>query len=200
MQSDLRVKVSTKKGRPITWAQINLEAAEDLRDLVMRNKWAAALVLALIERMDMRGGGVVICSRETMKELLQCSMPTVDRALKLIIEEGWVQRIKVGGASALAINSRVAWVGSRGDLPHAVFSATVIASRSEQDAIALNPPPMRQIPVLQPGEEPYPVGEGRKPPSQPDLKEIPPAAAYQTELERRGQLRIDSESGEILEN
>ena len=116
MSSGTRIKASQKIGRPITWAQLNLEAAEDLRGLVMRNRWAAALVLALIERMDASGGGVVVCSRETMKELLQCSMPTVDRALKVIIEEGWAQRIKIGRANALAINSRVAWVGSRGDL------------------------------------------------------------------------------------
>ena len=190
MSSGTRIKASQKIGRPITWAQLNLEAAEDLRGLVMRNRWAAALVLALIERMDASGGGVVVCSRETMKELLQCSMPTVDRALKVIIEEGWAQRIKIGGANALAINSRVAWVGSRGDLPQAVFSATVIASRSEQDELAINPPPLRQVPIVRPGEDVLLVGPGQKPPSQPDLDGVPPVVAYQDELEARGQGRL----------
>lgn len=187
MSSAVRLKATQTIGRPITWAQLNLEAAEDLRGLMRRNRWAAELVLALIERMEPGGGGVVVCSRETMRELLECSMPTVDRALKTIITEGWAQRIKVGGASALAINSRVAWVGARGDLHQAVFAATVIASRSEQDAFSLNPPPMRPIPVMRAGDEPIMVGRGQTPPSQPDLAGVPPVVATQP----------DPETGEI---
>lgn len=187
MASNLRLKATQMMGGPITWAQISLEAAEDLRGLMRRNRWAAELILALIQKMTPGGGGVVVCSRETMRELLGCSMPTVERALKVIIEEGWVQRIRVGGAHALAINSRVAWVGPRGELPLAVFTATVIASRAEQDAIALNPPPLRNIPTLLPGEEALLEGDGQEPPSQPDLPAIPPVVAT----------RVDQETGEI---
>jgi hypothetical protein len=187
MSSVTRLKATQMTGRPITWAQLNLEASEDLRGLMRRNRWAAELVLALIEKMEPGGGGVVICSRETMRELLDCSMPTIDRALKTIVTEGWAQRIRIGGTPALAINSRVAWIGSRGDLAHAVFAATVIASRSEQDAIALNPPPLRQVPVMRRGEIPLMQGPGQEPPSQPELDGIPPLVAYQ----------VDPETGEI---
>jgi hypothetical protein len=203
MASGVRLKATQMTGRPITWAQLNLEAAEDLRGLMRRNRWAAELMLTLITRMEPGGAGVVVCSRETMRELLGCSMPTVERALRVIVEEGWAQRIRIGGAHALAINSRVAWVGPRGDLAHAVFSATVIASRSEQDAIALNPPNVRHIPVVRQGEIPLPCGPGQEPPSQPDLDGIPPVVAVagstQAELEARGQLRIDLSTGEIIE-
>lgn len=200
MASNVRLKATQVTGRPITWAQLNLEASEDLRGLMRRNRWAAELVLALIEKMEPGGGGVVICSRETMRELLDCSMPTIDRALKTIVTEGWAQRIRIGGTPALAINSRVAWIGSRGALPHAVFSATVIASRSEQDAISLNPPPIRYIPVMYRGDEPLIDGDGLEPPSQPELNGIPPVVAYHDELEARGQqrLNIDPETGEII--
>lgn len=201
MLSTPRLKATQLTGRPITWAQLNLEASEDLRGLMRRNRWAAELVLALIEKMEPGGGGVVICSRETMRELLDCSMPTIDRALKTIISEGWAQRIKIGGTPALAINSRVAWVGPRGDIAHAVFYATVIASRSEQDEISLNPPPIRPIPVMHRGEQPLMEGKGGKPPSQPDLDGVHPVVAYQDELEARGQIsleNIDPETGEIL--
>lgn len=181
MSSDVRLKATHAIGRPITWAQLNLDAAEDLRGLMRRNRWSAELILCLIQKMEPGAGGVVLVSRETMKELLGCSMPTVDRALKTIITEGWAQRIKVGGASALAINHRVAWIGPRGDIQHAVFGATVIASRSEQDAIALDPPPMRPIPMMHSGEVPLMVGLGMKPPSQPDLDGIPPVVATMAE-------------------
>jgi hypothetical protein len=68
-----------------------------------------------------------------------------------------------------------------------VFAATVIASRSEQDAIALNPPPLRQVPVMRRGEIPLMQGPGQEPPSQPELDGIPPLVAYQ----------VDPETGEI---
>lgn len=200
-RNKVMLKASQMTGSPITWAQLNLAASEDLRGLMRRNRYAAELVLALIENMQPGAGGVVVVSRQTMAEILNCSMPTVERALRILIAEGWVQRIKIGGAHALAINHRVAWVGQRGDIQHAVFGATVIASRSEQDALSLTPPPIRPIPVILRGEVPLMEGPGQEPPSQPDLDGVPPVVAIQNEPEARGQLRlggIDPDTGEIL--
>jgi len=181
MQSKVTLKPSQKIARPITWAQLNLEAAEELRGLMRRNRWAAELILALIQRMLPGAGGVVVCSRVAMSEMLGCSIPTTDRALKVLIEEGWVQRLKIGGASALAINCRIAWVGDRGDLAQAVFSATVIATRKEQDLISLNPAPLKTVPAIYPNEEPILVGKGKNPPSEPELDGIPPVVAIYAE-------------------
>lgn len=186
-------------GQSVTWAQLNLAAAEDLRGLMRRQRLAAEMVILLIERMQPGGGGVIVIGRQALSELLSTSMSSVERALRLLISEGWVQRIKVGGAQALAINSRVAWIGPRGDLPFAVFTATVIASRSEQDQASLAPPPIRQVPMVLPGEIPLTVGEGLEPPSQPELPDMSPIVAVKGGadqvdrelLEQRGQLRID---------
>lgn len=169
------------RGQPITehahFAMVELRALESLAELNGRAPKAVSLVLELIRRMSPGSAGVVVCSRETMRELLGVSMPTVERALKLLISEGWVQRIRIGGAHALAINSRVAWVGPRGQIQHAVFEATVIASRSEQDAISLEPPPIRHVPMLRTGEVPLAVGPGLDPPSQPSLEGVEHATA-----------------------
>jgi hypothetical protein len=175
--SSVTIKASQKIGRPITWAQISLAASEDLRGLIDRQPKAAQLILALIERMQPGGAGVVVVSRATMSEIIKASLPTVDRAIKLLSDEGWVQRMRIGGAFALAINHRVAWIGDRADIQHAVFSATVIASRSEQDAIALSPPPVRYVPTLHADEMPLISGDGLDPPSQPQLPDMPPVTA-----------------------
>lgn len=200
--SSVRLKSSQMMGRPITWAQINLAASEDLRGLIGRQPKAAQLILALIEKMEPGGGGVVVASRTAMSELIDSSLTTVDRALRLLAEEGWIQRMRIGGAFALAINYRVAWVGPRTDIQHAVFGATVIASRSEQDSMAINPPPIRHMPMLHPDDIPLMVGSGLEPPSQPDLDGIPPVVATMADadgvindsdiarLEARGQQRL----------
>lgn len=53
----------------------------------------------------------------------------------------------------------------------------MIASRSEQDAASLTPPPVRQLPTMQTGDEPMPTGDGLPPPSQRLLDGLGPAAA-----------------------
>ena len=194
------LKATQKRGEYITehahFAMVELRALEGMSDLIARAPQAARLLVTLIRRMNHGSAGVVVVSRETMRELLDVSMPTVERALKLLIAEGWVQRVRIGGAHALAINSRVAWVGPRGQLTHAVFDATVIASRSEQDALSLDPPPMRTVPMLRAGETPIATGDGLEPPAQPGLDGVPPPvalvgdAADRAELESRGQQRL----------
>ena len=199
-RKSLTLNVKPAMGSPITgrnhFAMIELEALEGLSDLIERAPKAAQLIVTLIRQLRGGSGGVVVCSRETMRELLGCSMPTVERALRLLIDEGWVQRIRIGGAHALAINHRVAWIGNRGEISHAVFGATVIASRAEQDAVALNPPPMRTLPVTHHGEDVIPVGDGADPPIQTVLDgmhataSVDPETGEIFELERRGQQRL----------
>lgn len=185
----LTLKATRQMGQHITehahFAMVELQALEGMSDLVARAPKAAQLLLTLIRRMQPGSSGVVVCSRETMRELLGSSMPTVERALRVLITEGWVQRIRIGGAHALAVNSRVAWVGPRGQLSHAVFEATVIASRSEQDELGLNPPPLRQVPMLRSGEVALPTGPGSDPPSQPALDGIDHPAALVGEADDR---------------
>jgi DNA-binding transcriptional MocR family regulator len=176
----LTLKATQRMGRPITqhahFAMVELAALEGLGELIRRAPKSAQLIVSLIRHMSPGSGGVVVVSRETMRELIGCSMPTVERALRLLIAEGWVQRIRVGGAHALAINRRIAWMGDRGEIQHAIFDATVIASRAEQDAIALEPAPMRAVPVVGVGEDVIPFGDGADPPSQQLLIGVEPAA------------------------
>jgi DNA-binding transcriptional MocR family regulator len=173
-------------GQPITryrhFAMVEMLALEQLQGLMREAPKAAELAVLLIRQLKSGGRGVVVASRETLREMLGCSMPTVDRALKVLIGQGWVQRIKIGGAYALVINHRIAWVGDRGEISRAVFDATVIASRAEQDAVALEPPPMRQFPILQADEDVIPTGEGLPPPSQPNIPGLEPAISTDPSL------------------
>lgn len=162
---------------PAHFAMIEKVALHNLNQLMAEDMQAARLVVSLIRLMEPGSGGVVVITRRGMAELLDVSIPTVQRALRTLIDGHWVHRIKLGGAYALAVNKQVAWVGPRGAMNHAVFGATVVASRSEQDAIGLDPGELRQIPMARPGEEPLPVGQEPQPPSQPGLEGVSPAVA-----------------------
>ena len=182
------------------FAMIEKTALHNLDVLMSKDMQAARMVVSLIRLLEPGSGGVVVASNKTLQSLLKISESTVKRALRTLIEGHWVQRMRIGGAHALAINRAVAWVGPRGQLDHAVFGATVIASREEQDAMALDPGQLRQIPVAHAWEVALPAGDEPPPPSQMGLAGMEPAvartkahddAADRVELEARGQRRLD---------
>lgn len=173
------------------FAMIEKVALHNLDLLMQQDMQAARLVVSLVRLLEPGSGGVIVASNKSLQELLGVSESTIARALRTLVKGSWVQRLKIGGAHALAINKTVAWVGPRGQMDHAVFNATVIASRSEQDEAALNPGELKQIPVAHPYEEVLPMGDDPEPPSQPGLDGVPPVVAHsQTELEQRGQQRL----------
>ena len=70
-------------------------------------------------------------------------------------------------------------------MEHAVFNATVIASRSEQDAAGINPGELKQLPMALPGEVVLPVGQ-----TEPPAQELIPGTEQVARM-------ADPETGEI---
>lgn len=180
------------------FAMVSDEALEAMDSLIKTAPQAARLLNKLVRLMQSGSGGVIVVSRTTLSELLEVSIPTVGRAITVLSKGGWVQPMRISGAYALAINCRIAWRGDRDGIQHAVFSATVVASRSEQDAAALNPPPMREVPISVGAEQVIGNGGYVEPPSQRIIPGVEPS--IQTELEAHGQQRlaIDPDTGEYL--
>lgn len=185
------------------FAMIEKVALHNLDELMQEDMQAARLVMSLIRLMEPGSGGIVVASNKSLQELLGVSESTVARALRTLVKGHWVQRIRVAGAHALAINKAVAWVGPRGQMAHAVFNATVIASRAEQDAAGIDPGQLRQLPMALPGENVIPVGDA-EPPAQELIPGTEPVATmadpetgeihdYQQRLERLGQQRLPIE-------
>lgn len=160
-----------------TFAMIEKTALFDLDMLMKRDVHAARLLIALVRHLESGSDGVVVVSNKGLQEILNVSESTVARALRTLISGKWVQRMKIGGAHALAVNKAVAWVGHRGKMDRAVFSATVIAVRSEQDEVALSTEQLCQVPITQEGEHVLPIGVDPDPPAQNLLEGLEPATA-----------------------
>lgn len=157
-----------------TFAMIEKSALFDLDNLMKTDVNAARLIVALVRHLENGSDGVVIVSNKGLQEILEVSESTVARALRVLIKGNWIQRMRVGGAHAIAVNKSVAWVGARGKMDRAVFSATVIAVRSEQDEHALSAPVLKQVPMTQEGEHVLPVGSDPEPPAQGMLEGVVP--------------------------
>lgn len=160
-----------------TFAMLEKQALYELDALMKEDVHAARILMALVRHLETGSDGVVVVSNKGLQQMLDISESTVARALRKLISGNWVQRMKVGGAHALAVNKAVAWVGPRGNMDKAVFSATVIAVRSEQDDNALAVTKLKQIPMTNEGEHVIAIGDDPDPPAQHLLDGLEPVTA-----------------------
>lgn len=146
---------------PSTWVQTDRAAHEAWGRLTIANPRAAGLLHTLVARMGERNA--VVVSRSTLAALMGCSEATIKRAVADLKAGNWIEVVQLGGkggVNAYLVNSAVAWGQPRDQLHLAHFSATVVANAAEQDADVLEHRQLRRIPVLYPGEQQLPTGEG----------------------------------------
>ena len=115
------------------FVQISRGYLTQMRKLARASPIAHEILYYLVEHMG-RTTNAVVCSYGTLCEVTGVSRPTVGRAIKLLKDENWIDTVKIGNASAYCVNERVFWQAGRNQRKYAVFSATVIASASEQDS------------------------------------------------------------------
>ena len=156
------------------WVQTERSAHEAWARLSVRSPRAAALLHVLVARMGAQNA--VVITQKTLAAMLGCTDRTVRTAVKELVDENWVQIVKLGGlgAAAYVVNSNVGWTQRRDELCTAIFTATVVADRADQDEKTLEHKALRRIPVLYAGEQQLPTGPGEDPPAQPSLDGMEP--------------------------
>ena len=185
--------------KPGQWVQTERKAHEAWAHLIARKPRAAELLHHLVAQMVHQNA--VVIPQKVLAQLMGRSIDTVQRALRDLEAEKWIQIVKMNGPGTVAayvVNDRVAWGQARDQLRLSVFSATVVADIADQDTATLEHSDLRRIPTLYPGERQLPTGQGGEPPSQPlipgmepDLPGISGDAADRQELETKyGQQRL----------
>ena len=181
------------------WVQTERAAHEAWAGLIARKPRAAMLLHHFVALMGERNA--VVISQKTLAKMLGVTDRTVRSAITDLVAERWVSVVKLNGpgtVSAYVVNDRVAWGERRDKLPLSVFSATVVADLDDQDEALLGHSGLRRIPSLYPGDMQLPSGPGQEPPSQPSIDGMEPdLPSLAQEIEVRGQMCIDQETGEI---
>ena len=159
------------------WVQTELAAHEAWAALIAKAPKAAQLMHILTARIGEHNA--VIVSQKTLRTLMGCSRPTVQRALDVLAQDRWIEVRQVGESgtvNAYVINDRVAWATGRDGLRYSLFSAAVVLSEEEQpDRAELGrQEPLRKVPSLFRDERQLPNGPGLPPPSQPFLDGMEP--------------------------
>ena len=151
------------------WVQTERAAHEAWANLIARKPRAAQLLHHLVAQMGHQNA--VVVSQKVLAQLMGVDTRTVSRSVAVLVEEHWVQVVRIGKGkeAAYVVNDRVAWGQPRDQLRLSTFSATVIADFDDQESDALEHRELRRIPTLYPGEQQLPSGSGLAPPSQPAL-------------------------------
>lgn len=166
--------VSATSGRA-QWVQTERSAHEAWARLSVRSPRAAALLHVLVARMGQENA--VVISQKILASLVGCTDRTIRTAVKELVDDNWIQVVKLGGGLstvAYVVNSNVGWTQRRDELCTARFTATVVADRADQDEKTLTHKDLRRIPVLYAGEQQLPTGPGEDPPAQPSLEGLEP--------------------------
>lgn len=132
-----------KKNR--NFVQVEKRAFKELRGLIDRSPVAAKLLLILGEKMNRQNA--LLCSFKTLGEITGLSRSTLSTAISLLKSECWIEVVKIGTANAYIVNSRVFWQ-SFGNLKHATFNATIVASSTEQEKEEWGNIDLRNFPFL----------------------------------------------------
>ncbi|WP_287955863.1 replication/maintenance protein RepL [Achromobacter xylosoxidans] len=106
------------------------EEMKSIRALAAKDPKAFSILFLMTEQMGENNSLVV--SRETLAELLEFSLPTVDRKLKYLRENNFISVVKSGNMNIYLINARLAWTTYANNRRYAEFKATVLISESEQ--------------------------------------------------------------------
>lgn len=115
------------------FVQVSRGYLKQMRALARKSPLAHEILYYFVEHMG-RTTNAVVVSYATLCEVTEVSRPTVGRAIKLLKDDNWIDAVKIGSATAYAVNARVFWQAGRNQKQYAVFQATVIASESEQDS------------------------------------------------------------------
>ena len=152
------------------WLQTERAAHEAWAKLISEAPKAAQLMHLLVARIG--ENNAVVISQKNLIRLMGTSRPTVQRAVKKLKDDLWIEVRQIGDrgtTNAYVVNDRVAWLGRRDGIRYSLFSAAVVISDDEQpDAAELDhQEPLRQIPSIGRGERQLPTGPGLPPPSEP---------------------------------
>ena len=152
------------------FVQLSRSYLHQMRKLARKSPIAHEILYYLVEHMG-RTTNAVVCSYTTLCEVTGVSRPTVGRAIKILKDDNWMDTVKIGNSNAYCINEKVFWQAKRNERKYAIFSATVIASASEQESDYAEKARQKltYIPIIEPKDIPVTGCDELPPPDQCDL-------------------------------
>lgn len=152
------------------FVQLSKGYMKQMRELSRKSPVGMQILLYLSEHMG-RTTNAVVCSYKTLQEVTNLSRTSVAKGIKLLKQDNWIDAVKIGNATAYCINERALWQAGRNQRKYAKFSATVIASSSEQesDYHERAKTKLTHIPIIEDDDIPSITNDALPPPDQNEM-------------------------------
>lgn len=124
------IKSSRNLGENTNFVMLFRNEIQNLIGLGKSDGKALAIFMFLTEHMDTNNA--IIVSRDTISEALDISLPTVDRKIKFLKKNNFIETHRTGAACIYTVNANIVWTTYANKKDYASFKATVLISRSEQ--------------------------------------------------------------------
>lgn len=139
---EAREELAKKNAHFVQWQESSIS---EVRRLARCHPAALQVLLVLVEKMNKQNA--IMISKQTLAEILGFSRATLTRSISTLRNENWIQIVKIGAANAYVLNNRVFWRAA-GNLKHTSFSATIVASESEQAPADMKDVRLKKLPPL----------------------------------------------------
>lgn len=163
-------RITQRLPKNMDFVQVSRAELRAIGELGAKSALALDLLMVLAQSMDKQNA--VMISFKAMELILGKSRPTLDRAVRILKEDQWVQVVKVGTANAYILNSAVFWTDKGNNRYLSDFSAKVITTLGEQDKdLRANPKvKLKRVPTIVSKTERLVLGNDKlPPPDQTDL-------------------------------
>lgn len=139
---------TSKRPKGITFVQWDKSTIKPHRELIQKCPTAAVVLDLFLEHIDR--SNTVVVSKKVIAELTGYSRPTVNKSIKMLETDKWLQVLKIGSASAFKINHIAFWQGNVASKAYSNFEANVIIGSSEQtpETLALTADELKTVPVV----------------------------------------------------
>ena len=124
-------KAAKRLPKNMDFVQVSRADMRAIAELGAKNSIALKLLMTFAQTMDRQNA--VMISFKAMEEIMGKSRPTLDRAIRLLKEDNWLQVVKVGTANAYVLNSAVFWTDSNDKPSMTNFTARIVTTLNEQD-------------------------------------------------------------------
>lgn len=157
------------------FVQVSRSEMRKISELSAKSGGQVALNVLMILAQSMNKQNAVMISYSVLQNLTKKTRPTINRAIKLLKDDNWIQVLKIGNANIYVLNSSVFWTDIAGKKT-ASFSAQIITTLEEQetDVRSMQNVTLRTIPSFL--EDPQVIANGLElgsdqldPPDQQDI-------------------------------
>lgn len=130
-QSEAIARKQYNRGAFARFTQTNLDRTKEILRLGKDSPTARRILDLFNDVMDRRNG--IICSNQTLCEILEVSESSIIRAVKILKERGFITVLKTGRENVYAVNHNIFWKNSGGKTWTSKFDVNVLVSLNEQD-------------------------------------------------------------------